>query len=185
MLSRWDGSALDLSARDSAAWERAEDDIEAHRCGELIVRVVDQFGQPLERVPVLYEQVRHAFRFGVQYPYDPHVYDLLQAAGTFIANNIYGSTSYLNALDLRLGVVAVVIIAADHRAAHALMDVVRETWTGNMVLTRVASGNAIPPGHPAHGKTAIAGAATAYVCREGSCSLPASEPGELRRLLSD
>ncbi|MHA1158194.1 MAG: thioredoxin domain-containing protein [Alphaproteobacteria bacterium] len=111
--------------------------------------------------------------------------DMLQAAGTFIANNIYGSTSYLNALDLRLGVVAVVIIAADHRTAQALMDVVRETWTGNMVLTRAASGNAIPPGHPAHGKTAIAGAATAYVCREGSCSLPVSEPGELRRLLSD
>ena len=81
MLSKWDGSALKLSARDSAAWEGAEDEIEAHRCGELIVRVVDQFGQPLERAPVVYEQIRHAFRFGVQYPYDAQVYDMLQAVG--------------------------------------------------------------------------------------------------------
>ena len=77
----WSGTQLALSARDLAAWEGAEQKIKANRCGVVIVRVVDDNGQPLRGVPVRYEQLRHSFRFGVQYPYHRETYDLLEEAG--------------------------------------------------------------------------------------------------------
>jgi len=77
----WRGAELPFSARDTILWERAEQEIKAHRCGEVIMRIVDADGQPLRGVPVCYKQRSHAFRFGIQYPYHPLVYDLLQQAG--------------------------------------------------------------------------------------------------------
>jgi GH35 family endo-1,4-beta-xylanase len=77
----WSGLGLALSPKDLAAWEKAEQEIEANRCGDVIVRVADENGQALSGVPVRYEQRQHAFRFGAQYPYQAEVYDLLQEAG--------------------------------------------------------------------------------------------------------
>jgi endo-1,4-beta-xylanase len=79
--SEWRATALSLSHQDIAMLEVAEERITAHRCGGLVLRVVDAHGQPLRGVPVRYDQTRHSFRFGVQYPYEPQTYDLLQQAG--------------------------------------------------------------------------------------------------------
>ncbi len=81
MDTEWRATALPLGDRDVAMWEVAESQIDAHRCGGLVLRAVDMHGQPLPGVPVRFDQIRHAFRFGVQYPYDPATYDLLQDAG--------------------------------------------------------------------------------------------------------
>ena len=81
MDSRWSGAKLPFSARDSAAWEKAEQKIQANRRGDVFIRVVDDYGQPLRGLPVRFEQQRHAFRFGVQYPYHAQTYDLLLDAG--------------------------------------------------------------------------------------------------------
>ena len=81
MAVEWSGLALSLSAKDLAAWEKAEQEIEANRCGDVLIRVADENGQPLRDVPIRYEQRQHAFRFGVQYPYQARTYDLLQEAG--------------------------------------------------------------------------------------------------------
>ena len=77
----WSGQNLPLTARGREAWERASQDIEANRCGEMLLRVIDANGQPRQRVPIRYQQQKHAFLFGVQYPYHAETYDLLQAAG--------------------------------------------------------------------------------------------------------
>jgi len=81
MAEEWSGPALPLSAKDLAAWEKAEQEIEANRCGDVLIRVTDEHGKPLRDVPIRYEQRQHAFRFGVQYPYQAQTYDLLQKAG--------------------------------------------------------------------------------------------------------
>lgn len=81
MAEEWSGLVLPLTAKDLAAWEKAEQEIEANRCGDVLVRVADDNGQPLQGVPLRYEQREHAFRFGVQYPYQAKTYDLLQEAG--------------------------------------------------------------------------------------------------------
>lgn len=81
MQPEWSGGALPLSPKDRVAWERAEDEIQAHRRGEVILLVVDEHGQPLRDVLVRYEQRRHTFQLGVHYPYHEATYEILQGAG--------------------------------------------------------------------------------------------------------
>jgi uncharacterized protein YyaL (SSP411 family) len=47
------------------------------------------------------------------------------------------------------------------------------------VVQEVTAGEALPPSSPAHGKTAIDGKPTAYVCIGPQCSLPVTEPAAL------
>jgi uncharacterized protein YyaL (SSP411 family) len=47
------------------------------------------------------------------------------------------------------------------------------------VVQEVREGEALPESSPAHGKTAIDGKATAYVCIGPQCSLPVTEPTAL------
>jgi hypothetical protein len=50
-------------------------------------------------------------------------------------------------------------------------------------VLRVPEGGALPPGHPAFGKTAGTKAAVAFVCRRGICSLPIADAASLARAL--
>jgi uncharacterized protein YyaL (SSP411 family) len=47
------------------------------------------------------------------------------------------------------------------------------------VVQEVREREALPASSPAHGKTAIGGKATAYVCIGPQCSLPVTEPAAL------
>ena len=55
----------------------------------------------------------------------------------------------------------------------------------NVVLSVIASGHALPPGHPAHGKDRVEGRPCAYVCSGQVCSLPVTRAGDLAALLKD
>ena len=50
-----------------------------------------------------------------------------------------------------------------------------------VAVLQVADGLALPPDHPAHGKTATQ--PSAFVCRGGTCALPVTTPEALRGLL--
>ncbi|MEX0851816.1 MAG: thioredoxin domain-containing protein [Bauldia sp.] len=116
--------------------------------------------------------------------YRRDVDDILAAASAAVANNLFASTGLLNALDLRQGAVDVAIVAPAGVAADDLVAAVRRHATPNTVLS-VHDGKAqMPAGHPAAGKTAVDGRATAYVCRGETCSLPVTEAGELGELLA-
>ena len=52
-----------------------------------------------------------------------------------------------------------------------------------LVVLETQDGNSLPQPHPAHGKTALAGKAAAYVCFGRSCSAPVTDPASLRELL--
>ncbi|MGE0225114.1 MAG: thioredoxin domain-containing protein [Acetobacteraceae bacterium] len=53
-----------------------------------------------------------------------------------------------------------------------------------VVVMRAASPDAVPPGHPAHGKEPEPeGTPVAYVCRGGVCGLPVTDPGALSGML--
>jgi len=47
------------------------------------------------------------------------------------------------------------------------------------VVQEVREGEALPSSSPAHGKTAIEGRPTAYICIGPQCSLPVTEPAAL------
>jgi uncharacterized protein YyaL (SSP411 family) len=108
---------------------------------------------------------------------------IIAASSPAIAGNLFATTGMLNALDLRLGAVDVVIVRP---AGVPADDMVRTAWrhlTPNMVLSVHDDAVAFPPDHPAAGKTAAGGRPTAYVCRGETCSLPVTEPDGLAHAL--
>ncbi|MCB4823335.1 thioredoxin domain-containing protein [Roseicella aerolata] len=52
------------------------------------------------------------------------------------------------------------------------------------VLIRTAGARDLPTSHPAHGKGMVGGKPAAYVCRNGSCGLPVTDPALLPLALS-
>ncbi len=109
---------------------------------------------------------------------------ILETAAPTIATNLFATTGLLNALDFRLGAVDVVIVTSDTSPANELITAARESASPNTIVARAEDATRLPPSHPASGKTAVAGKPTAYVCHGETCSLPITEPDQLRALLA-
>ena len=98
---------------------------------------------------------------------------------------ISGMPGMLAAADL-LEEAATVAIAgdpADPRAQSLLAAALRAPDPAVVVL-RAPQPDALPAGHPAHGKGPVNGAPAAYVCRRNVCGLPITDAATLRRSLS-
>ena len=110
---------------------------------------------------------------------------ILEAAAPVVADNLYATTGFLSALDLRLGAtdIVIVIVRHDTSPANELLAAARESAAPNIIVALHQDAARLPASHPAAGTTAIDGKATAYVCRGETCSLPVTEAAELRKLL--
>ncbi len=108
---------------------------------------------------------------------------ILSAAAPAMRGNVFATASLLAALDLRLRVVSLVLIVPEVSDASPLMAAIRTNWRRNLVLDRRSDSEPLPPHHPAAGKIAVGGQPTAYLCREGSCSLPLTDPDALSALI--
>jgi uncharacterized protein YyaL (SSP411 family) len=77
----------------------------------------------------------------------------------------------------------VVLIVPEEGDAQALRRALAEVSLPNAVVMQVHAGEggvpALPESSPAHGKAAIAGKPTAYLCIGPQCSLPVTEPAAL------
>jgi uncharacterized protein YyaL (SSP411 family) len=109
---------------------------------------------------------------------------IMAASGASVAANLFASAGLLNALDLRLGATDVVLVIPDGADAGELLDVVRRHRRPNTILSVHLGAVDLPAGHPAAGKTAVEGRATAYVCRGETCSLPVTDADKLAALLA-
>ena len=78
----------------------------------------------------------------------------------------------------------VVAGAPGDTATKALIDVASKAPAADLVLTRVAPGDALGPDHPAHGKGPVDGKPAAYVCRGRTCGLPGTDADTLRKELA-
>jgi uncharacterized protein YyaL (SSP411 family) len=75
----------------------------------------------------------------------------------------------------------IVLIAPEGKSKRELLAALRDVSLPNAVVQEVREGDAsaLPTSSPAHGKTAIDGKPTAYVCTGPQCSLPVMEPAAL------
>jgi uncharacterized protein YyaL (SSP411 family) len=103
-----------------------------------------------------------------------------------IGRNFFPLASFINAQTFLQNAVQVVIAGeAGAPATRALLEALDRRSLPDLVLTRLTPGEALPAGHPAHGKglakpkNGAGPAATAYICQATTCSLPITDPAGL------
>jgi len=101
-----------------------------------------------------------------------------------VARNFFPLSTLLNSAEFLFDPLQIVLVAdrSDPKAAELLQTLAGMSLP-NRVLQVVAPGDGLPDGHPAHGKPQQDAAATVYVCRGQSCSLPLTEPHALAAAL--
>ena len=109
---------------------------------------------------------------------------MLAASAGPVAANLFSGAGTLSALDFRLNAADLIVIVPRGSDPAPLLSAARRNWTPNLVLAIHADGTAPPPGHPAEGKGAMEGKATAYLCRGETCSLPVTDPAVLTEMLA-
>ncbi|HSM18783.1 MAG TPA: thioredoxin domain-containing protein [Hyphomicrobiales bacterium] len=111
---------------------------------------------------------------------------IFSAFAADVKRNVFGFCALLNAYDLALRPTELVLVAPDGAEGAAdLIGVVRRALPINLIAAQISDTQALPPGHPASGKAAVDGKATAFVCRSGACSLPLTAAEELSRALAE
>jgi len=109
---------------------------------------------------------------------------LVSAFSGELQRNFFPLATFLNSAELLYSAVQVVIIGRRGDAdTDALLAALDGLCLPNRVLQVVAPEGSLPPGHPAAGKDAAGGRATAYVCHGPACSLPMTEPERLAAAL--
>ncbi len=111
---------------------------------------------------------------------------LIKAFSGDLERNFSPLAALANASELLHRAVQIVVMGERGAAdTEALLRAVFATSLPNRVLSVPGAGAALPAGHPAAGKSAVDGKATAYVCVGPVCSLPVTEPDALRAALED
>lgn len=110
----------------------------------------------------------------------------LSAFGGHVSEQFPNMPGLLLAAEMLQNPVQIVLIAKDR--SQNFMDM-RQTifasYLPNRAITILSDTDTLPEGHPAHGKTAINGKETTYVCRGPVCSAPVTTPDALAKLLAE
>jgi uncharacterized protein YyaL (SSP411 family) len=102
-----------------------------------------------------------------------------------LRRNVFSLTTLMNGAELLQNAVQIVLAGdpgAD--ATAALRRAALAASEPNRILLQIGAEAELPPGHPAHGKSAPTDGAAAYVCRNMTCSLPLTDPAALTTALS-
>ncbi|MBO0347153.1 thioredoxin domain-containing protein [Roseibium sp. CAU 1637] len=111
--------------------------------------------------------------------------DIFITIAAEVPKNVFATASLLAAFDTRMHGKLIVIIRPNDTEPNPFSVVLdAHNDPANAVLI-VSQSHDFPADHPAHGKTALDGKPTAYVCREGTCSAPVQSSEDLAALLSN
>ena len=114
---------------------------------------------------------------------EPHWRTRAEAVLTAFAglgNSLSAAPTLLAASDLLENAATIVIAGApDAPQTQALLATALAAPDPAICVLRAPTPDAVPIGHPAHGKTATNSTAAAYICRGGTCGLPIADPAEL------
>ena len=110
---------------------------------------------------------------------------ILDAFSGELRRNLFPLATLLNSAELLEAAVQIVIVGPPQgKDTRALLRAVNGVSLPNRILSRVENGAALPESHPAHGKIAEDGKATAFICHGHTCSLPITDATALARNLA-
>jgi uncharacterized protein YyaL (SSP411 family) len=104
---------------------------------------------------------------------------MLQAVAGALAENMFGHAGHLAAAMDVIAPASIVLVVPEGGDARTLRRALAQVSLSGAVVQEIADGAALPQTSPAHGKSAVGGKPTAYVCIGPQCSLPVTEPGAL------
>jgi len=111
---------------------------------------------------------------------------IIRAFAGELARNFFRLATLINNAELAQKPVQIVLVGTpEDPALAALRGAVYAVSLPRRVVQIIPPNEALPPAHPAHGKTMIDGKATAYVCEGPVCSLPIVSSQELVEALAD
>jgi len=99
------------------------------------------------------------------------------------AENVFGHLSLLNGLDLHL-TGAEIVVVGEGREADALLSTARKLPHATTIVLHAPRPDDLSDNHPARAKSAGASSASAFVCRQQSCSLPVTTAQDLMGLVT-
>jgi len=104
-----------------------------------------------------------------------------------LQRNFFPLATFLNAVDFLENAITIVLVgAANAQETRDMVGLVYQQSLPNRLLQIVTPGTALPPGHPAAGKTAPEEAGPrAYICRRGVCGLPVRGRDALQAALAE
>jgi hypothetical protein len=106
---------------------------------------------------------------------------LIEGVVSEAGEHLIGHASLLNALDLRLRAIEIVVTGSGAQT-DALVTAALRLPLSTRILLRASGPAGLPPSHPARDKIAAAGNA-AFVCAGERCSLPVTTPDRLPELV--
>jgi uncharacterized protein YyaL (SSP411 family) len=111
---------------------------------------------------------------------------ILDAFSGELRRNLFPLATLLNSAELLESALQIVIVGErDAAGTRALRRAVDQASLPNRILSVVADPATLPSGHPASGKAAKGGKATAFICRGQTCSLPITDAAALARGLAE
>jgi uncharacterized protein len=118
--------------------------------------------------------------------FENHALGAIRLTRDVVARAPLGFAHWLSAIDFYTAPpVEIVIVGEPGRTdTDSLLSVVRDGFRPNKVLVTSPPGSSLAPRIPLlEGRGTTNGAATAYVCRNGTCDLPVTAPEDLRKQL--
>jgi uncharacterized protein YyaL (SSP411 family) len=109
---------------------------------------------------------------------------LLQSFASEVMRTFASSGSFLNGIEFSATNLQIVVLGpVDNSKTLELIAAVQGRSLPNKLLVVVPSGDALPEGHPVHGRAMVNGQPTAYICQRGQVSPPIVNPVALSQML--
>lgn len=109
---------------------------------------------------------------------------LLIALSSDISKNVFATASLLAAFDTRTNGRLAIVITPDGTDPNPFLKIIGKAVDPALTCLVLKDAYELPSNHPAHGKNALDGKPTVYLCREGACSFPMTRRKELEEALA-